>query len=148
MAPFKATAGYARMYGAEPGKLMAGICTETQPVASAGALLAELRARKRGSIVEGVLRTKHQPHEYNEEMANVTVELRGAGSTLSTQTDINGVFRFTGIPSGTFQLAARLPPEFPKLANTPSDTLPSITVTDQACYTKNIYALPNAVVKP
>jgi hypothetical protein len=81
-------------------------------------------------------------------MANVTVELRGAGSTLSTQTDINGVFRFTGIPSGTFQLAARLPPEFPKLANTPSDTLPSITVTDQACYTKNIYALPNAVVKP
>src|ERR1700733_454493 len=40
--PFKGTADLMALYGAKPGKLMAGICTETQPAASAGALLAEL----------------------------------------------------------------------------------------------------------
>jgi hypothetical protein len=127
--------------GATTEQLMAEICSETQPAASAGALLAELRARKHGSIVEGVLRTKEQPNDYNHEMPDVTVELRGKDLTLSTQTDQDAMYRFTGIPSGTYQLAAKLPPDFPQLANTPSDA-PSITITGQACYAKDIYALP------
>ena len=49
--PFKGTADLMALYGAKPGKLMAGICTETQPAANAAALLAKLRARKRGSTV-------------------------------------------------------------------------------------------------
>jgi hypothetical protein len=88
--PCKGTADEMAFYGAEPGKLMAGICTETQPVANAVALLAELRARKRGSVVEGVLRTKEQPNDYNHEMPDITVELRGKDTTLSTQTDTGG----------------------------------------------------------
>jgi hypothetical protein len=56
VAPYKAELN--DLYGTEPGKLVAVICTETQPAANASALLAELRARKRGSTVEGVLRTK------------------------------------------------------------------------------------------
>jgi len=146
--PFKGTADLMALYGAKPGKLMAGICTETQPKASAGALLAELRARKRGSVVEGVLRTKEQPNDYNHEMPDVTVELRGNDITLSTQTDTHGVYRFVGIPAGTYQLAAKLPPDFPRLANMLSDTPPSITISDQACYPKDIFALPAAQVAP
>jgi hypothetical protein len=146
--PYKGTAGLMALYGAEPGKLMAGICTETQPAASAAALLTELRARKRGSIVEGVLRTKQQPNDHNHEMPDVTVELRGKDTTLSTQTDTDGVYRFTGIPSGEYQLEAKLPPDFPRLAKTLSDTPPSITVTDQGCYAKDIYALPATRVAP
>jgi hypothetical protein len=142
--PYKA--GMKDFYGAEPGKLVAGICTETQPAARAGALLAELRARKRGSVVEGVLRTQEQPNDYNHEMPDVTVELRGNDTTLSTPTDPNGMYRFAGIPSGTYQLAAKLPPDFPRLANAPSDAPPSITISDQACYPKDIYALPAARV--
>src|ERR1700691_2749797 len=38
--------------GVEPGKLVAMICTEAQPAATATALLAELRARKHGATVE------------------------------------------------------------------------------------------------
>jgi hypothetical protein len=140
--PYKA--GMKDFYGAEPGKLVAGICTETQPAASASALLAELRARKRGSVVEGVLRTKEQPNDYNHEMPDVTVELRDNDITLSTQTDAHGTYRFAGIPAGTYQLAAKLPRDFPRLANMLSDTPPSITTSDQACYPKDIYALPIA----
>jgi len=146
--PYKGTADEMAFYRAEPGKLMAGICTETQPAASAVALLAELRARKRGSVVEGVLRTKEQPNDYNHEMPDITVERRGKDTTLSTQTDTDGMYRFIGIPSGTYQLAAKLPPDFPRLANTPSDAPPSITIINQACYAKDIDALPAARVAP
>jgi hypothetical protein len=146
--PYKGTASWMALYGSASGKLMATICTEIQPAASAGALLAELRARKRGSIIEGVLRTKQQPYDYNQEMPDVTVELRGKSTMLSTQTDSDGVYRFTGISSGTYQLAAKLPPDFPHLLSPPGEALPSITITDQACYAKDIYALPVARAAP
>ncbi len=146
--PYKGTVDERAFYGAEPGRLMAGICAETQPAASAATRFAELRARKRGSVVEGVLRTKEQPNDYNREMPSVTVELRGKDTSLSTQTDTDGMYRFTGIPSGTYQLAAKLPPDFPRLANTASDAPPSITISDQACSAKDIYALPAARVVP
>jgi hypothetical protein len=146
VAPYKA--GLMDLYGVEPGKLVAGICTETQPAARAGALLAELRARKRGATVEGVLRTKEQPNDYNHEMPDVTVELEGKGATLSTQTSKHGLFRFAGIAPGTYQFAAKLPLDFPRLETAPGDTLPSITITDQVCYAKDIYALPAVRVAP
>jgi hypothetical protein len=146
--PYKGTAGEMARYRAEPGKLMAGICTETQLAASAATLIAELRTRKRGSVVEGVLRTKEQPNDYNHEMPDVIVELRGKDTTLSTRTDTDGTYRFTGIPSGTYQFAAKLPPDFPHLANTPSDDLPTITISDQSCYAKDIYALPASRATP
>jgi SdrD B-like domain len=134
--------------GAEPGQFVAEICTETQPAASASALLAELRARKRGSTVEGVLRTKQQPDDYDHGMPNITVELRGKDNTLSTITDSDGVYRFFGIPPGEYQFAVKLPSDFPRLENAPGDAPPSITITDQACYAKNINALKVARVAP
>ena len=146
--PFKGTAGLMALYGAEPGKLMAGICTETQPTASAGGLLAELRARKRGSTIEGVLRTKQQPDDYDHGMPNITVELRGKDNTLSTKTDTDGLYRFTGIPPGEYQFAVKLPSDFPRLENTPGGDPSSITITDQACYARDINALKVARVAP
>jgi hypothetical protein len=127
--------------GAQTGEWMAGICTETQPAASAAALLAELRARKRGSTVEGILRTKQPSSENDHGMPNITVELRGKETTLSTQTDVDGVYRFTGIHPGKYQFVVKLPPDFPSLANTPGDNPSSITIADQTCYAKDIDAL-------
>lgn len=144
--PYKA--GLNDLYGAQPGKFVAVICTETQPAANASALLAELRARKRGATVEGVLRTKEQPNDYNHEMPDVTVELEGKGTTISRQTTRNGLYRFTGIAPGTYQFAAKLPRDFPRLENAPGDTPPSITITDQVCYAKDIFAVPAARAAP
>jgi hypothetical protein len=146
VAPYKAELN--DLYGTEPGKLVAVICTETQPAANASALLAELRARKRGSTVEGVLRTKQQPNDYNHEMPDVTVELEGEGTTLSTQTGRNGLYRFSGIAPGTYQFTAKLPPDFPRLENAPGETPPSITITDQVCYAEDIFAMPAARAAP
>jgi hypothetical protein len=98
--------------GAQTGQLMAGICTETQPAATAGALLEELRARKKGASVVGVLRTKHEPDEDNRRLPGVLVELWGERTTFSAQTDKDGFFRFHEIPAGTYRFAAELPPIF------------------------------------
>ena len=140
--PFKGTAGLMALYGAEPGKLMAGICTETQPAASATALLKELRARKRGgATVVGVLRTESGADDYNHRIPDATVELRIDNTTLSTQTDIGGVYQFSGVAAGTYQFAVKLPADF-EVADKASGSLPSITITDQPCYTKDIYTAP------
>jgi len=140
--PYKVTSSSA--YQAKPGQLMVNICTGTQPAASASDLLAELRARRRGAIVEGILRTKEQPNDYNHKMPDVLVELWGEHSTFSAQTDKAGFFRFSGIPAGTYQFAAELPPNF-QLAEEPTgDRTPLITITDRRCYAKDIYVLPLA----
>jgi hypothetical protein len=139
--PYKGTAGLMALYGDEPGKLMAGICTETQPMASATALLKELRARKRGeATVVGVLRTELGQDDHNHRIPYAIVELRIDNTTLSTQTDIGGVYQFNGVPAGTYQFAVKLPADFQVAAAKASGSLPSITIADQACYAKDIYA--------
>jgi hypothetical protein len=138
--PYKA--GLKNLYGAEPGKWVAEICTETQPAASATALLKELRARKRGgATVVGVLRTEPGADDYNHRIPDATVELRIDNTTLSTQTDIEGLYQFGGVAAGTYQFAVKLPADF-EVADKASGSLPSITITDQPCYTKDIYTAP------
>jgi hypothetical protein len=139
VAPYKGTAALTAIYGAEPGKLMAGICTATQPISSASALLKELRARKGGgATVMGVLRTEPGPDDYNHRIPDATVELRTATTTLSTQTDIGGVYYFYGVSRATYQFAVKLPADF-QLAKDKAALLPSITIADQPCYAKDIY---------
>ena len=140
VAPFKGTAALMALYGAEPGKLMAGICTATQPAASATALLKELRARKRGggATIVGVLRTEPGPDDYNHRIPDATVELRTANTTLSTQTDAGGVYQFYGVPAGTYQFAVKVPADF-QVAADKAAVPPSITIANQPCYAKDIY---------
>lgn len=140
--PYKVTSSSAHQ--AKPGQLMVNICMGTEPAASAGDLLAELRARKRGSIVEGILRTKEQPNDYNHEMPDVLVELWGERTTFSAKTDKAGLFRFSGIPAGTYLFAAELPPNFQLAEKRPGDKPPAITITENRCYAKDIYAVPLA----
>jgi hypothetical protein len=136
--PYKV--GLMDLDGAEPGKLMAGICTETQPTASATALLKELRARKRGgATVVGLLRTESGADDYNHRIPDATVELRIDNTTLSTQTDIEGVYQFSGVPAGTYQFAVKLPADFQVAAAQAYGSLPSISIIDQPCYAKDIY---------
>lgn len=138
--PFKGTAGLMALYGEKPGKLMAGICTATQPSASATPLLKELRARNRGgATVVGVLRTELGPDDFNHRIPIATVELRIENAILSTQTDIGGVYQFYGVPAGTYQFAVKLPAHF-QAAGDKVAVLPSITIADQPCYARDIYA--------
>jgi hypothetical protein len=140
VAPYKGTAALMALYGTEPGKLMAGICTETQPAAGATVLLKELRARKKGgATVVGVLKTEPGPDDYNHRIPDATVELRTANTTLSTQTDIGGVYQFYGVSEATYQFAVKVPADF-QVAAVKAAVFPSITIADQPCYAKDIYA--------
>jgi hypothetical protein len=139
--PYKGTPQELARYGAKREKLMVSFCSETQGAASAATLLAQLRALKRGSTIEGMLRTKQDPKDYDHGMPNIIVELRGHEGTFSTRTDIDGVYRFAGISPGEYHIAVKLPPNFPHLPNTPNDNSSSITVSAKDCYVKNINAL-------
>jgi hypothetical protein len=121
---------------------MAGLCTETQPTASATTLLKSLRARKRGeAIVLGVLRTEPGPDDFDHRIPDATVELRIDDTTLSAQTDLRGVYQFSGVPAGTYQFAVKnLPVDFRITADKAAGPIPSITIADQTCYAKDIYA--------
>jgi hypothetical protein len=125
-------------------KLMAGICTQTRPLESAAALLQELRARKKGgATVLGVLRTEPGPDDYNHRIPDATLELRAENTTLSTQTDIGGVYRFDGVPVGRYQFVVRLPAEW-QVAGNKAPVLPSIAIADKPCYAKDIYTRSTA----
>jgi len=147
VAPLKGNAAWMAMYGAEPGKLIATICTATRPTASATVLLEELRARRRGgATVVGVLKTEPGPNDYNHLIPDATVELRTGNTTLSTQTDKGGVYQFYGVLAGTYQFELKLPIEF-QVGADKAAILPTITITDQACYPRDIYAartVPNS----
>ncbi len=149
VAPYKGTAALMAIYGAEPGRLMAGICTATQPISSATALLKELRARKRGgATVVGVLRTEPGPDDFNHRIPDATVNLRSANTTLSAQTDMGGVYQFYGVPGAVYQFAVKLPADF-QVAADKAAILPAITIADQPCYAKDIYvAQPVPVSSP
>ena len=137
--PYKGTAALMAIYGTDQGRLMAGICTATQPISSATALLKELRARKRGgAAVVGVLRTEPGPDDFNHRIPDATVELQTANTTLSTQTETDGFYQFYGVPAGTYQFAVKVPADF-QISAEKAAALPSITVTDRPCYAKDIY---------
>jgi hypothetical protein len=128
------------MYGVEPGKFVATLCTETQPMATAGALLKELRARKSGgATVIGLLRTESGVDDYNHRIPGATVELRIDNTILSTQTDRDGIYQFNGVPAGRYQFAVILPADFEVATGKASPSPPSVAVSDQPCYTKDIY---------
>jgi hypothetical protein len=97
VAPYKGTAALRAIYGAEPGRLMAGICTATQPISSA-TTKGTKSSRRGGTKVVGVLRTEPGPDDFNHRIPDATVELRSANTTLPAQTDIGGVYQFFGVP--------------------------------------------------
>jgi hypothetical protein len=146
--PFKGNAAWMAIYGAEPGKLIATICTATRPTVSATVLLEELRARKRGgATVVGVLKTEPGPNDYNHLIPDATVVLRTGNTTLSTETDNGGVYQFYGVLAGTYQFEVKLPVEF-QVAADKAAGLRTITIADQACYARDIYAMPATRAAP
>src|SRR5580692_8762433 len=131
--------------------LLATVCSDTQPALGAEALLTELRARRDGkpyASVYGVLRKTQQPYAlthadgYDRPLPGTTVELKSPERTVTSQTDNNGVFRFYGLPAGTYNFAAALPENLELAETILSEPTPSITVPENACYEQDLDALP------
>jgi len=131
--------------------LLATICSDTQPAQGAEALLIELRARRDGkpfASVYGVLRKTQQPYTwtyadgYDRPLPGTTVELKSSERTVTSKTDNNGIFRFYGLPAGTYNFAAVLPAHLELVETIVSEPPPSITVPENACYQQDLDALP------
>jgi hypothetical protein len=142
-------------YGNE-GKLFATVCSDTQPVSYATALLSELRAKRDGQPVAslyGLLQRTQQPYAwtitdgYDRPLPGVTVELHGTANTLSTQTDKDGIYRFCGVPADTYHFEAKLPPNLELAQTILSDPPPPITLPDHACYQEDLDALPTGRIR-
>jgi hypothetical protein len=133
------------------GRLFATICSATQNIEDAGPLLVELRARrdrKAFASIYGTLRKTQQPYlstrsdDFDSPLAAIAVELQGGGHTFSTQTDDDGIYRFYGIPAGTYQLEANLPANLELAQTILSEPLPPTVLPENACYQKDLDALP------
>jgi hypothetical protein len=131
--------------------LLATICSDTQPAQGAEALLIELRARRDGkpfASVYGVLRKTQQPYTwtyadgYDRPLPGTTVELKSSERTVTSKTDNNGIFRFYGLPAGTYNFAVVLPAHLELVETIVSEPPPSITVPENACYQQDLDALP------
>lgn len=131
--------------------LLATICSDTQPALGAEALLTELRAHRDGkpyASVYGVLRKTQQPYTwtyadgYDRPLPGTTVELKSPERTVTSQTDVNGVFRFYGLPAGTYHFAAELPQNLQLAETILSEPPQPITVPENACYQQDLDALP------
>ncbi len=125
---------------AEP--LMAWMCGLTQPAATAAALLRQLRARKTGASVVGVLRTEPGPDDYNHRIAGARLELRNETLSFSTTTDPRGHYELDGVPAGKYEVAIKVPPEYQgaKGAAIAGPAAPAtITIGHHTCYEKDIF---------
>jgi hypothetical protein len=158
--PYKPSEFLTEHYEVPAGSWMAIICSETQTVVHAGAFLEELKARKRGSTIEGIVRTKQPPAGLNQTfvydsnsipdhgMPNIKVELRGKDKTVSAVTDVDGMYRFSGIPPGEYRFALKLPADFPRIEDSAAERYSSITISEQTCYAKDIDALRAPRIAP
>jgi hypothetical protein len=70
------------------------------------------------------------------------VELKSPERTVTSQTDVNGVFRFYGLPAGTYHFAAELPQNLQLAETILSEPPQPITVPENACYQQDPDALP------
>lgn len=138
------------------GTLTASICSETQPIESAQALLSELRARrdgKRYASLYGRLERTQQPYAstsyegYDQPLPDVPVELIGAGKRLSVKTDSKGVYKFYDVPAGTYRFSAVLPTDLDLAQSILSKPIPPVQLPAGACYQADLEALPTGRIR-
>jgi hypothetical protein len=99
----------------EDGLLSTSICSKTQPVSEAAALLKQFRAQasgKKPAAAFGVLFKSPKPlsDERRQPMPNVPVIATGPnGEKVATETDALGVYEFQDLPQGFVELRPILP---------------------------------------
>jgi hypothetical protein len=123
------------------GQYFASSCSDTAPVADAEPFLSELRARKDRkphASLYGVLRGSEDSHD---PISNVTIEISAEKQKLSALTDAGGIFKFYGVPAGTYNFSARLPASmrFAKIVLTDAT---AITLPENACSQQDLDAKP------
>ena len=94
-------------------------CGLTQELKYARATLEQVRAEKSGQrvarvygmLVSTLPETLAWDESYEAGLPGIVVRLRAGEKTYKTKTDENGVYAFSRLPPGTYQVSADLPPD-------------------------------------
>ena len=123
------------------GSWKAALCGGTTPIESkqGRADLAEIKAAlnsRQPGTVSGEVAFDEDPAERimpGAPIARTAVRLRSESTTLTTQTDERGEFRFSQVPPGRYSLSATLPPNAVDVPPLP------VTVGANACVQRYVF---------
>jgi hypothetical protein len=129
----------------------ASICSETQPVEYAVAVLPQLRAmrdRTKVASLYGRLERVQQPYtgtwqeSFNQPLGKTILHIKSKSNEFQTQTDANGVYAFYDVPAGEYRVSAALPHGLEIAQAILSDPVNPLKLPARACYEYNVEAFP------
>jgi hypothetical protein len=136
--------------------LHAIICSRTQPMEGAEALLRQLRAAKAGKPIAslfGVLKRTQQPYDatmipdYDQPISNTMVSLQSkTGKVFSTKTGDSGDYAFYDLPLDTYEISAALPRSLKIGQIILSGAPTSVPLHAQTCDEHDIDAVPQTQI--
>ena len=134
--------------------LSATICSRTQLMSGAEALIHQLRAVRDGKPVAslfGVLQRTQQPYtgawieDYDQPIRQTTVHLRSKnGKIFTAKTDDFGDYAFYDLPEDIYEVSADLPPTLSIAQTILSDPIPPLHLPAGSCFQYDIDAMPQA----
>lgn len=143
-------------YRRDNGELWAGICSNTQLVADASPLLAQLRAMHNGQPVArvyGTVRQVQQPYDgthqpnFDKQLAQVTLHFVSPTKEFTTTTANDGSFAVYDMPSGTYQVTGDVPPNLELAETILSDPPPPLQLDANSCVERDVDVLPTGKIR-
>jgi hypothetical protein len=142
-------------YRADNGELHTTICSNTQRVAHAGPLLAQLRAMHNHQSVArvyGTLRQVQQPYggtyqaNFDKPLPQVALHFESSKRRIVAKTADDGTFAVYDLPSGTYKITADLPTDLELAQTILSDPLPALKLDTDSCLERDLDALPTGKI--
>ena len=143
-------------YRGRNGELWANVCSNTQRLADAGPLLAQLRAMHDGrpvARVYGTVRQVQQPYDatlqpnFDKPLANITLHFVSPKKEIDTKTSGDGSFAVYELPSGTYKIAADLPANLEIAQTILSDPPPPLQLDADSCVQSDVDVLPTGKIR-
>lgn len=143
-------------YRGDKGELFATVCSNTQPLTTAGPLLTQLRAMHNGQSaarVYGTLRKLQQPYnatyqpDFDKALPQVTLHFESSKIKVATKTQDDGSFAVYDLRPGTYKITADLPADLELAQTILSDPPRPLQLQTNSCVERDLEALPTAKIR-
>lgn len=153
---FKTGVSYLVFAYRDGGELWANVCSNTQPVADASPLLAQLRAMRDGRRVAriyGTVRQTQQPYEgtyqpnFDKPLGKTALHFVSPEKEITTRTANDGSFAVYNMPSGTYMITADVPAGVEVAQTILSDPPPPLQLDTDSCVEQDVDVLPTGKIR-
>lgn len=143
-------------YRQDNGEMWASVCSNTQQLADAGPLLAQLRAMRDGRRVAriyGTVRQVQQPYDvtyqpnFDKRLSQLMLYFESSKTKIATKTADDGSFAIYDVPSGTYRITADLPANLEIAQTILSDPPPPLQLDADSCVEQDIDVLPTGKIR-